>query len=235
MRYAIYFTPGRDDKLTRAAANWLGRDAFSGETLPVPAAGSLTTAEIVFHTAAARRYGFHATLRAPFRLAEGQSETALVSALDAFCASQETFTVPRMVLGNLSGFFALIPERPSYMLDRLARDVVTTFEPFRAPLNENELQRRNPESLNAAQLKNLYHWGYPYIFEEFRFHMTLTGRITPQERAPVQSAIEDHFGPLLDAPLEIGSIGLFVEPEPGAPFTVRSFHEIGRLPIRKTA
>lgn len=235
MRYAIYFTPGRDDPLTRAAARWLGRDAFSGETLPAPAAGRLTPADIAFHTAAARRYGFHATLRAPFRLPDGRSEAALIDALDDFCAGRDPVCLPQAVLAQLSGFFALVPEQQSQALDRLAGEVVSAFEPFRARLSDSDLQRRNPESLNPAQLKNLYRWGYPYVFDEFRFHMTLTGPIAPAERARVQAAIEDHFGPLLHEPLEIASLALFVEPEPGTPFIVRSFHEIGRLPARKTA
>src|SRR5690606_24575986 len=77
MRYAIYFTPERDHPLTRKAAQWLGRDAFGGETLPPSSAAPLSAAEVAFQTAAARRYGFHATLKAPFRLAEGTSESEL--------------------------------------------------------------------------------------------------------------------------------------------------------------
>ncbi len=84
MRYAIYFTPERDDPLTRVAANWLGRDPFTGAAAPAPAIGRLSPAEIAFHTAAARRYGFHATLKAPFRLAGTETEASLIKAMEVF-------------------------------------------------------------------------------------------------------------------------------------------------------
>lgn len=235
MRYAIYFTPRRDDRLTRAAASWLGRDAFAGESVAAPTLAGLSPAEIAFHTAAARRYGFHATMRAPFHLAPGQSEEALIDAVERFCAGRAPVSLPQVTAARLSGFFAIVPARPSEPLQRLAGDVVTAFEPFRAPLTETDLQRRNPDSLSPAQLKNLYRWGYPYVFDEFRFHMTLTGRIATEDRLRVQAAIDEHFGALLLEPLDIASLALFVEPEPGAPFTVRSFHEMGRVPARKTA
>ncbi|MBY8917140.1 DUF1045 domain-containing protein [Nitratireductor rhodophyticola] len=235
MRYAIYFTPEQDDPLTRAAARWLGRDAFTGMPLTPVEAGPFSAAEISFHTAAARRYGFHATLKAPFRLAEGQSEQGLIQALTKFCAQMEPVTIPRAVVRRLDGFFALVPEERSERLDALAGSIVESFEPFRAPLTANELERRNPENLSPGQLKNLHKWGYPYVFEEFRFHMTLTGRV-PQAEAPrMERAIDAFFGPLLSEPLEIGSLALFIESEPGAPFQVKSFQTLGWSKTRKTA
>lgn len=235
MRYAIYFTPEKDDPLTRAAGRWLGRNPFTGEAPPPAAVGPLSAAEAAFHTAAARRYGFHGTLKAPFRLAEGQSERALVSALSAFTAAREPILVPRVVVTRLDGFFALVPDAPSPALDRLAHDVVTAFEPFRAPLSQAELERRNPDGLSPSQLKNLHKWGYPYVFEDFRFHMTLTGRVPAGEAQRVERAIEVFFGPLLEEPLEIASLALFVEPEPGAPFHVKSLHSLRQARERKTA
>ena len=147
----------------------------------------------------------------------------------------EPFEVPRLVIGRLDGFFALVPERPSPPLDRLARDVVVAFDRFRAPLAEAEKQRRGAAHLSPAQLRNLLQWGYPYVFEEFRFHMTLTGRVDEAESLRVHRAIEEHFGPVLDAPHRIASLALFLEPEPGAPFIVRSFHEFQPTRERKTA
>lgn len=235
MRYAIYFTPAEHDPLTRIAASWLGRDAFTGGTFSPRPVGLLPAAEIAYQTAAARRYGFHATLKAPFQLAEEGEERELVVALAAFCAQMTPFACPRLVIRRLDGFLALVPDQPSAALDQLARDVVVAFERFRAPLTEAELARRNPDALSPRQLKNLHQWGYPYVFEEFRFHMTLTGRVAEVDAPRIMRAAEEHFGPVLEEPLEVGSLALFVEPEPGAPFIVRSFHEFGRQPERKSA
>ena len=234
MRYAIYFTPPESDPLAHAAAQWLGRSAFSGQPLERRDTGIMSAAELAYLTAAARRYGFHATLKAPFHLAGDQSEAALREALSAFCAGMNAFEV-RLVLGRLDGFFAFVPETRNAALDALARDVVAAFEPFRAPLTDAEIARRGPEQLSPPQLLNLHRWGYPYVMDEFRFHMTLTGCVEEAGAPRARRAIEAHFGPLLDEPVEIGGLALFVEPEPGAPFAIRSYQRFGALPQRKTA
>ncbi|MBO6727227.1 MAG: DUF1045 domain-containing protein [Rhizobiaceae bacterium] len=229
MRYAIYFTPPQDDPLTRAAADWLGRDAFGGQVAQPRLSGGLTAEERAFHTAAARRYGFHATLKSPFTLAAGETEQALQTALDQFASTAAPVTLPRVELSRLDGFFAITPFERSEALDRLAGEVVSGFDIYRAPMTERDIERRNPDGLAPEQLKNLYLWGYPYVFGSFRFHMTLSGRVADAQFAKVEAAIRDHFGPLLDEPLEIDALTLFVEPEPGAPFMVRSSHMLGAM------
>lgn len=234
MRYAIYYTPAERDPLTVLATSWLGRSAFTGESTPPRAIGRLPAAEVAYHTAAARRYGFHGTILAPFTLADGETEHGLRTALDAFCEAQDAFCVPRVVVTRLDGFFALVPETPSQALNGLARDVVVAFDRFRAPLSEAERTRRSATHLSPSQLRNLMQWGYPYVFEDFRFHMTLTGRVDEAEAVRVHRAIEEHFGPVLEEPLEVGSLALSLEPEPGAPFVVRSFHQFDLIPESET-
>lgn len=234
MRYAIYYTPAERDPLTVLATSWLGRSAFTGESIAPRAIGRLSAAEVAYHTAAARRYGFHGTILAPFTLADGETEQDLCAALDAFCETHDAFCVPRVVIARLDGFFALVPEAPSAALNGLARDVVVAFDRFRAPLSESERERRSATHLSPSQLRNLMQWGYPYVFEDFRFHMTLTGRVDEAEAGRVHRAIEEHFGPVLEEPLEVGSLALFLEPEPGAPFVVRSFHQFDPVPESET-
>ncbi|MBO6718091.1 MAG: DUF1045 domain-containing protein [Rhizobiaceae bacterium] len=229
MRYAIYFTPPGHDPLTRAAANWLGRDAFGGQVTPPARRGGLSAEEIAYFTAAARRYGFHATLKSPFVLTEAESEQSLRLALDHFASATAPVIIPRIVLSRLDGFFALTPFESSDALDRLAGDIVAGFDSYRAPMTEREIERRNPDRLSPGELKNLYLWGYPYVFDRFRFHMTLTGRVSDAEAGRVEQAILEHFRPLLEEPLEIDTLALFVEPEPGAPFVVRSSHMLGAM------
>jgi putative phosphonate metabolism protein len=227
MRYAIYFTPPPQAPLTEAAVRWLGRDAFSdGETTPAASSG-LTAEEILAATAEPRRYGFHATLKAPFRLAKGLSEAQLVAALEGFCAARAPFAGPRLALKEPGGFVALMPAEPSPDLDRLAADVVEAFDPFRAPLTDAEVARRRPERLTLAQRANLERWGYPYVFGEFRFHMTLTNALPDEERPRFIGALRVRFAPLLDAPLPVEGLALFREPEPGVPFAVRSLARFG--------
>ncbi|MFK0686746.1 DUF1045 domain-containing protein [Mesorhizobium sp. IMUNJ 23033] len=235
MRYAIYFTPRQDEPLARIAANWLGRDPFGAATRPVEAVGELSAAEVAFHTASARRYGFHATLKAPFQLAPNETEASLRAALDSFAEATMPVTIPRLVVGQIDGFFALVPEAPLPALNRFADDVVLGFDRFRAPLTEAEIERRSPDSLKPAEFRNLCQWGYPYVFETFRFHMTLSGRAASQESPRLRAAIDSLFAEVLLRPVPVDALTLFVETEPGAPFMVLSHHALGRRPARKTA
>lgn len=235
MRYAIYFTPPAGDRLTRLAADWLGRNAFNGATIGQGPKGSLTAGEVARHTAFPRRYGFHATLKAPFALAANRTEADLMRALMLFCGELRPFSIPRLRIERLGSFFALTPDGPVAELDQLAAEVVREFDAFRAPLTEAEVARRNPERLSPRELANLRRWGYPYVFEDFRFHMTLTGPVDEAEAPRVRETLAAIFEPALQEPVEVGAVALFVEQEAGGPFTVHSLHPLGRVETRKTA
>jgi putative phosphonate metabolism protein len=219
IRFALYFTPPADHPLVGRAASWLGRDAFGGETMAVPEARANVTES-------ARRYGFHATLKAPFRLHEGESVEALETALDRFVRETAPVTIPVLALQQLGRFFALVPDEQPAELTALAARVVEAFEPFRAPLSEAEIAKRSPETLPKPERDNLLRWGYPYVMDAFRFHMTLTDKIAPEESDTMRAALEREFAPFIGKPLAVDHLALFVEPEPGAPFTVQKLVEL---------
>lgn len=226
MRYAVYFTPPRDDDLTVAAAQWLGRDAFSNLPIPATGIGALGAGAQAYYTAPPRRYGFHATLKAPFRLADHASEADLLDGIDNLRAGLAPVRVPRLRIALLGGFFALVPASESGPLNDLANRVVANLDRYRAPLTDAELERRRPERMSQVELRNLYNWGYPYVFEAFRFHMTLTGHIEEHERERVAVALDRHFGTLPERGIAIDRLALFVERETGAPFEVHSMHRL---------
>ncbi len=101
-------------------------------------------------------------------------------------------------------------------------------------MSETDIARRNPDKLTSAQIVNLHRWGYPHVFDDFRFHMTLTGRVGAEEGARVETVLRDLFAPVLAQPVTINNIALFVESEKGAPFSVHSLHPLGRVENRKT-
>ncbi|MDI7862889.1 DUF1045 domain-containing protein [Rhizobiaceae bacterium n13] len=220
MRYAIYFSPPVDDPLTVAAAQWLGRDAFSGRDFTAGDGSDDLVRE-------PRRYGFHATIKAPFELRGGANEATLVDAFDSFVTKATPFEVPRVVLGQLGPFYALVPHALCPELQDFAAEVVRHFSPFRAPLSEADLVRRNPEKLGESQRRNLMQWGYPYVMGDFRFHMTLTSPVAPEKSPEVRRALEDHFADHIDRPLPISGLALFVEETRGAPFTVHRWLPLG--------
>lgn len=226
MRYALYFTPPADDPLTVSAAEWLGRNPFSGETRRVAGRGPFSAEDFAAHTQDPRRYGFHATIKAPFELAAGQSEASLVEHFQAFCSSQQAFDIPAIVVGQLGPFFALIPAATHQPLQDFAAAAVEAFEPFRAALSEADIARRKPERLSLAQRAYLDRFGYPYVMEEFRFHMTLTGPVESSEAGAMRDLAEAHFAPFIDRPLRISGLALFVETERGAPFTVHAWQPL---------
>ncbi len=227
MRYALYFTPPHDDPLTAAAGRWLGRDAFTGETFPAAAAGGLDAAEILQTTEEPRRYGFHATLKAPFELARSVTERDLLDVAAEFAEKTPAFRLPELVLGQLGRFFALVPGDLYPALQDFSADVVRSFEPFRAALSEADLARRKPEQLDDAHRANLLRWGYPYVMEQFRFHMTLTGQVPPERQDAVAAVLRHTFADHIGRPLPISGLAVFVEETRGAPFTVRSWLPLG--------
>ncbi|NKJ04802.1 DUF1045 domain-containing protein [Rhizobium sp. SG741] len=222
MRYALYFTPPKDDPLTSLAALWLGRDAFSDEIFSDKAIGPVPEGHAEL-TADPRRYGFHATLKAPFELAASVNERDLLEVAAEFAARTKAFVIPELVLGQLGHFFALVPGSLYQPLQDFASRVVKTFEPFRAPLSQYDIARRNPEGMTEAQRANLLRWGYPYVNDEFRFHMTLTGRVPAKRQAEMHEVLRERFADHTGKPLDISGLAIFVEEERGAPFTVRSW------------
>ncbi len=216
MRYAIYFTPAEDDALTRKASRWLGRDAFSCDHYQ----DHRDYAEI---TADPRRYGFHATLKAPFELSDDTSEGELLASFEAFCAKQQVFDIPKLVIGSLGPFFALVPEHTHQPLQEFAAEVVDYFEPFRAPLSEHDIARRKPQNLTERQRQNLSRWGYPHVMEDFRFHMTLTGPVAEDRRNEMADVLSTEFSDFTDRPLTISGLSLFIEPARGDDFKIHTW------------
>ena len=217
-RFAIYYAPGAAEPLWRKAAEWLGRDPLTGETIDGPLAG--TTRDALFdRSVSARRYGFHATIKAPMMLAEGRSRAGLEDALSAFAAEAEPAAIGRLKLSLIDGFLALVPAQQTAELTDFAGDVVEAFEPFRAQPSAAERERRlKGGHLSARQVELMDRFGYPYVFEQFRLHMTLTDRLPEHEREAYTRAAAAHFGALAEADTTLDRLVLFHEPEPGAPF-----------------
>ncbi|MGE0565131.1 MAG: DUF1045 domain-containing protein [Pseudolabrys sp.] len=190
-RYAIYFVPPADSVLYRFGSAVLGYDAYSGENVShLPGFEAGHWRDIVREP---RIYGFHATLKAPFALVDGADEAGLIAAANAFAKGRESFAAGRLAVRELGSFIALVPEAACPPLDGLAADCVRAFDLFRAPLDGYDRSRRLKSPLTPSQVENLDRWGYPYVFEEFRFHMTLTGALPDGLRKKTFSTLRDNF------------------------------------------
>lgn len=234
-RFAIFAAPGSGPGsrpadptgtlLRERAEQWLGRNVSGNPVTPAVPDG-WTRAAVDAITIDARRYGFHGTLKPPFRLADGQTEEELDAAVARFAAGTAGALVPRLRLARLGGFFALVPGAETPGLNALADEVVKGFDGFRAPPAEAELARRDPASLTPRQRELLTVWGYPYVLDEFRFHLTLTDRIPQREWPTVERVLSDWFGPWLGASVPVDALALFTEAEPGAPFALSAVHPL---------
>lgn len=225
-RYAVYLAPPPGHPLKRLGDAWLGRDPDRDERVSFPVVEDLAPERLQEITASPRHYGFHATLVAPFALAEGVEAVGLLGDAEAFAANQHPFAV-RLKVGELGGFVALVPAEPCPAADRLAAASVEEFDRFRVPLSAEDRARREPERLSERERANLDRWGYPYVFEDFRFHLTLTGPLEEPERAHVRGILERLFAPALAAPWRVDQLALFTQTHRVAPFRV-----VGRFPFR---
>ena len=219
-RYALYYTPPYGDFADFGAA-WLGWDAFRGWEVPQPKLPGLDLPAI---TAEPRRYGFHATLKAPFRLADDRTEIGLIRAVGALARQLRPVTLPGLALTRIGPFLALTPEGDPAALNALAAQAVEALDAFRAPLTEAEIARRNPDRLSPRQRALLDAWGYPYVFDEFQFHMTLTGALDDATLDRVSAALRPRLH-VVPRPFTLGVLTLVGEREDGR------FRILNRAPL----
>lgn len=225
-RYAVYFAPRPNDPLKQLADAWIGRNPDGDARVSFPVVDAISPERLQEITAFPRHYGFHATLKAPFALAEGMEAMGLLGDVEAFAATRHPFRI-RLKVGELDEFLALVLAEPSKAMDDLAAACVREFEPFRAPPTAEELRRRMPERLSDREREHLERWGYPYVFDCFRFHMTLTGPLEQPERDAVRHILEHAFAPFLAVPMRVDQLALFTQTHHVAPFRV-----VARFPFR---
>ncbi len=193
MRYAIYFTPAPQSALWRFGSSAIGYDAVERETCPFPAHELWQEAWFLRGLDNPARYGFHATLKAPFELAPGATEAMLLERAAALGARYAPILLPALKVSLLDAFVALLPVAEDAELNRLAAACVRDLDDLRAPLIEADRARRLSQSLTTRQQMNLQRWGYPYVLEDFRFHMTLTGVIPAAMRSRVLDSLKSLY------------------------------------------
>ena len=221
-RYAVYFAPPPDSPWWQAGSQWLGRCAAGGPLKPTPAVNGIGNEEFRQVTAAPRRYGWHATLKAPFTLAAGADEGQLREALKTIAASSSPFKMPPLKVVLLDDFLALVPQPLSEAANAVADRCVMELQPLAAPLSESELQRRRKAPLSPAQDALLVRWGYPFVLDQFQLHCSLTGslkHLNIQQVQNLQQAAQDWFTNL--PPCRFETLALFAEPTQGTDFVLQ--------------
>jgi putative phosphonate metabolism protein len=216
-RFAVYFAPSEDSPFAGFGASWLGRDVWSDLPLGQPPVPGISPAMVAKLTASARRYGLHGTLKPPFILSKSRTLGELDAALGELASGQQSFSFGVRV-APLAGFLAWQPTGAFSELAGIADTCVTELDGFRQPPEEAELARRRRAGLSARQAEMLRRWGYPYVLDEFRFHLTLGDAPTAEDACLLQAALEAGCESFAAQSMVFDSLCLFVEPAPRADF-----------------
>ncbi len=220
-RYAVYFAPNVEQQWWAQASHWLGRCAVSQQKNVQPMVAGVSAKRFAELTEHPRRYGFHATMRAPFMLTSQYQPIDLIDRVNMLCLDLKPFVLPRLQVTLLDQFLALVPERNAAQVTLLEEQCVTVLNDYAEPLGPEELSRRRSAGLSAQEDALLLRWGYPYVLERFRFHCSLTGSLasaSPQEISALTQAAHQHFDQL--PPCLFDSLAIFVEPTRGADFVL---------------
>lgn len=225
-RVAIFYAPGSQTPLANFGAQWLGWDVEHAKSVPHPEIDDLPE-PIEALVATPQKYGFHGTLKAPFRLHENQTLDGLGAAMKAFSEQHRKFFIGQMKVAKLGSFVAIIQENPSDEFANFASNIVTHFEDYRAPLTDEDIVKRRKAKLTPRQDELMLKWGYPFIFNEFKFHLTLTGKLSEQNAQTVCDRLTDHLKPILDTPVEAVDLCLYGERKDGRFEIIERFPFLG--------
>ena len=219
-RFAIYYAPEPFSKFHALGSAWLGRDTQTGKVLSQPSIDRMTAKRFFKLTESARHYGFHATLKPPFRLKCGMKQNLLKQAIKEICENITPFSI-QLDIHLLGKFFALMLPKKNPGIQKLAEAMVRDIDVFRGPSTSKEIKARREKGLSRKENQNLVTWGYPYVFSEFQFHMTLTDRIqSSEEQAIIYDALQSHFEDFLKKDITIEEVCLFHQINRQAPFTL---------------
>lgn len=231
MRYAIYFTPAVDSVLWKTLCSWLGRDPETRQKVDQPSFHDVDPDYLRAVTRTPRKYGAHATLKAPFRLAPEKTLEMLETAMEDFSLNHSPLVLPPLTIAKINDFYCLVPSHPSKDLQNFAAKCVQEFDQFRAPLTPLELAKRKASILTDKEKQYLHLWGYPYVLDLYRFHITLTKRINEDDKANIiLKALKKTFAVSLRTSHVVENLCLFVEPSRDKELFLSR-----RFPLRKIA
>jgi hypothetical protein len=220
-RCAVYFVPDIGSDWWQAGSAWLGRCAATGQRMAQPPLPGISPNAQWAATAEPRRYGWHATLKAPFKIMPGENLRSVMGALEALADTLTAFDLPTLQVSTQGGFIALRPEGDVTQINRTAEACVKELHPLAQPLSEADVARRRQAPLTAEQDRLMLAWGYPYVLHAFEFHLSLTHTLegmSEDMRTAWQQAAQAHFAPL--GGCRFDRLALFIEPQRGADFVL---------------
>ncbi|MCJ2165280.1 MULTISPECIES: DUF1045 domain-containing protein [unclassified Pseudodesulfovibrio] len=225
-RYAVYYAPEQGSELERFGAAWLGRNP-DGKPVAQPSPPGLDHEALSDLTATPRHYGFHGTLVPPMALGGGCTRQEFIGYIEALARTQEPFEMAPLSVRPIGSFLALVPEDQAG-LAHLAEAALRALHPFRAPPLSAEKKARRAKGLTGNQERLLEMWGYPYVLEEFRFHVTLTGHVEEEaRRAELFDIVTRYAIGVTGRPWPVRELCVFHQHDRQAPFTLMHRSRLG--------
>jgi 2'-5' RNA ligase len=228
-RYAIYFVPETGTPLDVFGRQWLGRDQAGAAEVQIGVA-EITPRRLAGLTQGPRNSGgLHTTLKPAFTLNDTATEDGLLTAAAILAKSLAPIETPPLELDVIGRFIAMTPITPSVALENLAASCVRAFEGFRRPLTKEQETEYHRNRLTVHQEQMLEHWGYPYVMEEFQFHITLTDPIADdRERNLIMEALREIAAPVLGISIPLRELSVFCEPDGKQPMSIVARFPFGR-------
>ena len=217
-RYAVYFAPPPSSALWKFGSRLLGRDAYSGNKIALHVPAGVSAQEYADLVSGPGKYGFHATLKAPFSLHPDTQVSELIVALEKLARMHNRILIPRLIVAVLKDFIAIRPKVGSRAIDDLAANCVTQLDHFRAPLSLEQIRKRRMQALSNEQDELMLRWGYPYVLDQYRFHMTLTGRLENKLLSVMHQVLARELEHVLRQEYVVDALTLFRQEAPDQPF-----------------
>jgi 2'-5' RNA ligase len=215
-RYAVYFSPSADSQLGQFGQRVLCRSATS-DRKPNASSTFSDQARWLRLTEKPAHYGFHATLKAPFELKRSITVDKLTRAVTDFATSQSPIELTSLSPRNLGDFMALTLENEIETLSKFALDCVISLEPFRQVLSDGDMQRRKLHGISSRQESLLLEYGYPYVADEFRFHLTLSDKLSKHDQ-DYKTWVISEYDKLVVRPPVLDQIAIYAQTDRQSPF-----------------
>ncbi|BCS89875.1 DUF1045 domain-containing protein [Pseudodesulfovibrio sediminis] len=228
-RYALYYAPERESTLDLFGRHFLGRCAETGKRYEQPNLPDAGAEGVHGLTSSPRFYGFHGTIVPPFHLKDSSTPGALLERAQAFARSQPSCDLGTLSVKELGSFIALVPSQTLPVV-RLAEAGLRSFHHLREQPSLAEMERRRSRGLTVTQERLLATWGYPYVLEEFRFHLTLTDSIGDTRlRKKMVKSLHGLTAPFSRTTYAIREVCVFYQSDTASPFSL-----IKRIPFGNT-
>lgn len=224
-RYAIYYTPPPFSRLAGFGAGILGYDCFHGADVPHPALTGIEREILALMTVEPRRYGFHATIVAPFIL-ERYSEAELGEAIAAFARVHAPVPFGSLAVDTMGPFIVLAAARETGGIAKLAEHCLKAFDGYREPISAADRERRLLGGLTPRQIALMDRWGYPYVLDEFRFHMTLAGPVPAEQIETFKASLVQAYRALARHTFEVDALSLMRQDDRHQRFNVISRYRL---------